>query len=85
MAFGITAFTCSMSHKRKQIISKTFSATEKTLYTPLYAMTASLHSRKHDQEERKHQRLSTSVPQEFLKPAIPDYLVRGTDLLSLDC
>ena len=25
----------------------------------------------------------TGVPQEFLKHAIPDYLVRGTDLLSL--
>ena len=31
----------------------------------------------------KMQRFSTSVPQEFIKHAIPDYLVRGTDLFSL--
>ena len=30
-----------------------------------------------------HQRFLTSVPQEFLKHAIPDDLVRGTDLLPL--
>ena len=29
------------------------------------------------------QQYSTGVPQEFLKHAIPDYLVRGTDLFSL--
>ena len=29
------------------------------------------------------QRFSTSVPQEFLKHVVPDYFVRGTDLLSL--
>ena len=29
------------------------------------------------------QQSSISVPQEFLKHAIPDYLVRGTDLFSL--
>ena len=27
--------------------------------------------------------ISTAVPQEFLKHAAPDYLVRGTDLFSL--
>ena len=29
------------------------------------------------------QRFSTGVPQEFLKHAVPDYLVKGTDLFSL--
>ena len=31
------------------------------------------------------QRFSTGAPQGFLKLAIPDYLVRGTDLFPLDC
>ena len=30
------------------------------------------------------QQFSNTVPQEFLKHTIPDYLVRGTDLFSLN-
>ena len=31
----------------------------------------------------RRQAVSSAVPQEFLKHAIPDYFVRGTDLFSL--
>ena len=39
----------------------------------------------HEAENAFNQQFSTGILQEFLKHAVPDYLVRGTDLFLLDC